>query len=200
MLYGKVFYSVVTFSKQPVKSNWRIVRIALLKFPKLSINTCFCIYLVICYMRILWHDAWKREYFIATQLLGKQVPAEINAHAIIQEPVSKQRIGKHKTIRVFEKVFSIWSVISGFKKNSVEHNQPSRVEAGSNTCTVALRVVGDHEKRSLESEAVKYGRESYGTQTRKLLRWREPAIIINNRPILLSERAPHINKPTTIWQ
>jgi hypothetical protein len=33
---------------------------------------------------------------------------------------------------------------------------PSRVKAGSNTSTVALRVVGRDEKGSLESETVKY--------------------------------------------
>jgi hypothetical protein len=43
----------------------------------------------------------------------------------------------------------------------------TRVEAGSNTSTVTLRVVGGHEKGSLESETVKYGHESYGTRTRK---------------------------------
>jgi hypothetical protein len=42
-----------------------------------------------------------------------------------------------------------------------------RVEAGSNTSTVTLRVVGGDEKGSLESETVKYGHESYGTRTRK---------------------------------
>jgi hypothetical protein len=41
------------------------------------------------------------------------------------------------------------------------------VEAGSNTSTVTLRVVGGDEKGSLESETVKYGHESYGTRTRK---------------------------------
>jgi hypothetical protein len=40
----------------------------------------------------------------------------------------------------------------------------SRVEAGSNTSTVALRVVGD-----VESERVKYGHESHGTRTRERL-------------------------------
>jgi hypothetical protein len=39
------------------------------------------------------------------------------------------------------------------------------VEAGSNTSTVALRVVGGDEKGSLESEIVKYGRESQRTGT-----------------------------------
>jgi hypothetical protein len=38
----------------------------------------------------------------------------------------------------------------------------SRVEAGSNTSTVTLRVVGGDEKGSLESEIVRYGRESHG--------------------------------------
>jgi hypothetical protein len=45
------------------------------------------------------------------------------------------------------------------------------VEAGSNTSTVTLRVVGGDEKGSLKSETVKYGHESYGTRTRKLLLW-----------------------------
>jgi hypothetical protein len=40
------------------------------------------------------------------------------------------------------------------------------VEAGSNTSTVTLRVVGGDEKGSLESETVKYGCESQGTRTR----------------------------------
>jgi hypothetical protein len=41
----------------------------------------------------------------------------------------------------------------------------SLVEAGSNTSTVALRVVGGDEKGSLESETVKFGRQSHGTRT-----------------------------------
>jgi hypothetical protein len=43
----------------------------------------------------------------------------------------------------------------------------SCVEAGSNTSTVALRVVGGDEKGSLESETVKYGQKSHGTRTRE---------------------------------
>jgi hypothetical protein len=38
------------------------------------------------------------------------------------------------------------------------------MEAGSNTSTAALRVVGGDEKGSLESETVK-GREPHGTRT-----------------------------------
>jgi hypothetical protein len=76
----------------------------------------------------------------------------------------------------------------------------SCVEEGSNTSTVALRVVGGDEKGSLESETVKYWSESHGTRTRKWLRCRGPAAIANDRTVLSSERAPHINKPTTVRQ
>jgi hypothetical protein len=36
-----------------------------------------------------------------------------------------------------------------------------------NTSTVALKVIGGDDKGNLESEKVKYGRESHGTRTRK---------------------------------
>jgi hypothetical protein len=76
----------------------------------------------------------------------------------------------------------------------------TRVEAGSNTSTVTLRVVGGDEMRSLECETVKYGHESYRTRTRKLLCWRGPAAIVHDRPVLSSERAPQIKKPATVRQ
>jgi hypothetical protein len=41
------------------------------------------------------------------------------------------------------------------------------VEAGSNTSTMTLRVVGGDEKESLKSETVKYGHESRGTLTQE---------------------------------
>jgi hypothetical protein len=44
---------------------------------------------------------------------------------------------------------------------------PSRVEAGSNTSTVALRDVGGDKKGNIESEIPKYGRETHGTRTRE---------------------------------
>jgi hypothetical protein len=43
----------------------------------------------------------------------------------------------------------------------------TRVEAGSNTSTVTLRVVGGDENGSLKSETVKYGHESQGTLTQE---------------------------------
>jgi hypothetical protein len=48
----------------------------------------------------------------------------------------------------------------------LELSQP-RVEVGSNTSTVTLRVVEGDEKGSIESETVKYGRESQGTRNRE---------------------------------
>jgi hypothetical protein len=46
-------------------------------------------------------------------------------------------------------------------------SEKAPVEVGSNTSTIALRVVGGDEKGSLESETVKYGHESHGTRTRE---------------------------------
>jgi hypothetical protein len=67
----------------------------------------------------------------------------------------------------------------------------TRVEAGSNTSTVILQVVGGDEKESLKSETVIYGREYQGTLTRERLRWQESAAYTKDRPVLSSERAPH---------
>jgi hypothetical protein len=62
----------------------------------------------------------------------------------------------------------------------------SSVEAGSNTSTVTLRVVGGDEKGSFKSETVKYGPS--------------PAAYIKDRLVLSSERAPHKNKTVTVTQ
>jgi hypothetical protein len=83
----------------------------------------------------------------------------------------------------------------------IQVRKSSRVEAGSNTSSVTLRVVGGDEKGSLEeSETVKYGQASHGSRTRKILRWRGPGAIVNDRPVLSLERTSHINKPATVWQ
>jgi hypothetical protein len=76
----------------------------------------------------------------------------------------------------------------------------SRMEAGSNTSTVILRVVEGDEKGSLESETVKYGREFQGTRTRERLRWQGLAAYTKDRPVLSSERAPHKNKTVNVKQ
>jgi hypothetical protein len=74
----------------------------------------------------------------------------------------------------------------------------ARVEAGSNTSTVTLRVVRGDELGSLKSEPVKYGREYQGTRTRERLRWEDPAAYTKDGPDLSSERAPHKNKTVTV--
>jgi hypothetical protein len=74
------------------------------------------------------------------------------------------------------------------------------VEAGSNTSTVTLRVVGGDEKESLKIETVKYGSEIQGTRTRERLRWRELAAYTKETHVLSSERAPHKNNTVTVKQ
>jgi hypothetical protein len=70
------------------------------------------------------------------------------------------------------------------------------VEAGSNTSTVSLRVVGGDEKGSLKSETVKYGRKSQGTRTRERLRWQGPAAHTKDRPRpLVREGVPQKTRP-----
>jgi hypothetical protein len=72
------------------------------------------------------------------------------------------------------------------------------VEAGSNTSTVILQVVGGDEMGSLKTETVKYGREIQRTRTRERLRWRGPAAYTKDRPVPSPERALHKNKTVTV--
>jgi hypothetical protein len=69
-------------------------------------------------------------------------------------------------------VFSIGTPQEYICSQVVIRKPVARVESGSNTSTVALRVVGGGEKETLESETVKYGHESHGTRTPDGLRWR----------------------------
>jgi hypothetical protein len=84
-------------------------------------------------------------------------------------------------------------------RNSV-FKRVTRVEAGSNTSTVTLRVVGGDEKASLKSETVKYGLETKGPQTQEGLHWRGPVAYTKDRPVLSSERAPHKNRTVIVKQ
>jgi hypothetical protein len=45
---------------------------------------------------------------------------------------------------------------------------------------------------------IKYGLESRGTQTRDGLRWRDPAAIVNYRPVLSLESILQNKKPATV--
>jgi hypothetical protein len=90
----------------------------------------------------------------------------------------------------------MWSV-PRYKQGASLDQTLTRVEAGSNTFTVTLRVVGGDEKGSLKFETVNCGHESQGTRTRGRLRWRGPAAYTKDRPVFSSERAPHKNKTIT---
>jgi hypothetical protein len=99
---------------------------------------------------------------------------------------------KHRTLLGGD---SYPSHLAGKKGGHLRWNRVTRVEMGSNTSTVTLRVVGGDEKGSLKSETVRYGHESKGTWTRERLRWRGPAAYTKEKPVLSSERAPHKTRP-----
>jgi hypothetical protein len=114
----------------------------------------------------------KRNKDIAAYLLRARTAEPLLANGSETKFVSRQWLGKYvpaatdtqETIEVLlETVFSTRPVQGGYK----EDNWGARVEAGSNTSTVTLRVVGTDEKGSLKSETVKYGRESQGTRTQE---------------------------------
>jgi hypothetical protein len=86
-------------------------------------------------------------------------------------------------------LFSMRSVPRLYNPSQKYNSSDPRVEAGSNTSTVTLRVAGGDEKGSLKSETVKYGLKSQGTRTRERLRWQGPAAHTKDRPVLSSERA-----------
>jgi hypothetical protein len=134
---------------------------------------------------------------IARQRLGKHIPAKANARN--RTSIARQRICKHASVTI-EAVFSAWSVEIVYKEEFQSWQKHTRVEAGSNTSTVTLRVVGGDEKGSLKSETVKYGRKSQWTTIRERLRWQGPAAHAKDRPFLSSERAPHGNKNVTVRQ
>jgi hypothetical protein len=124
------------------------------------------------------------ETYISRQRFDKQIPAATDMQSTIEE--------------FWGTVFSTRSVQGGYKEEFGREYSDTRVEAGSNTSTVTLRVVGGDEKGSFKSETVKYGRKFQGTRTRERLRWQGPAAHTNDRPVLLSERAPHGIKNITV--
>jgi hypothetical protein len=63
-----------------------------------------------------------------------------------------------------------------------------------------IRFVGGDEKRSVESETIKYGLEFQVTRTWERLRWQGPAAYTKDRPVLSSERGPHKNKTVNVKQ
>jgi hypothetical protein len=74
------------------------------------------------------------------------------------EPLPRKRPARNKGSNVGSGVFYV------VRTEAISLHRPmqmfaTRVEAGSNTSIVTLRVVGGDEKGSLKSETVKYGHE-----------------------------------------
>jgi hypothetical protein len=99
--------------------------------------------------------------------VARKRPANNNRGMVFSALSAKQQLNNNR-----EAVFSVWSVPRCYKRKITDSEVAvhTRVEAGSNTSTVTLRVVGGDGKGSLKSEAVKYGREYQGTRTRERLR------------------------------
>jgi hypothetical protein len=68
---------------------------------------------------------------------------------------------------MLETMFSARSVQRGYKVDNWGDPANTHVEAGSNTSTVTVRVVGGDEKGSLKSETVKYDQASQGLAPEK---------------------------------
>jgi hypothetical protein len=113
---------------------------------------------------------------------------------------------KHKTIEeLLRAEFSMQSEPSLCNENQWDKLVSPRVEAGSNTSTESLRVVGGDEKGPTAWEYnwanLQVGQVSnLRHRIREWLRWLGPAAVANDRPVLSSERAPHIIKPASVWQ
>jgi hypothetical protein len=107
---------------------------------------------------------WIHSPAVRNRLRSARIMARPRAHAhtrarynntVTRRTASRQRLGKHvpaatnthATIEVLlETVFSTRSVQRGYKEYSWSKTRHARVEADSNTSTVALRVVGGDEK------------------------------------------------------
>jgi hypothetical protein len=92
----------------------------------------------------------------ARQRVAEQIPATKNTS------IASQRRGKYAFATIEETVFSMGSDPGPYNESLFVAR-----EAGSNTSTVTLQVVGGDKNGSLESETVKYSRESHGTRTRE---------------------------------
>jgi hypothetical protein len=140
----------------------------------------------------------------------KNIPQQLNN--VTCRPITRERVSKHVSVEMDSWKPTRYGATCPWIRGTGDQQafpwigkprssrSSSRVEAGSNTSTVALRVVGGDETGSLEPETVKYCHEFHRTWIREWLRWRAPAAIVNDRSVLSSERATHINKPAAVWQ
>jgi hypothetical protein len=104
----------------------------------------------------------KTKFAARQQVLNKQVYAAVTGNDLGTNMFPRKILDYNN-----ERCFLLCPCRDVITAISLEVSRLTRVEAGSNTSTVTLRVEGGDEKRSLESETVKYGHDSYGTRTRK---------------------------------
>jgi hypothetical protein len=136
---------------------------------------------------------------VAKQWLGKQRSLLGNArnnrtNGLYTPFLNNESVNTPKTMGVLlGNVFYVRFMQSGYEVEFTWESVESYVEARS-----TLWVVGGDEKGSLEFETVKYVCESHRIRTREWLPWRGPAATVNDRLVLSSQRAPHINKPASV--
>jgi hypothetical protein len=81
--------------------------------------------------------------------------------------VFRGTVAQIRNTEFFRVVLRIPAAESDKTKLDLASYRQTSVEAGSNTSTVTLRVVGGDEEEGLESVTVKYDHETHGTRTRK---------------------------------
>jgi hypothetical protein len=105
--------------------------------------------------------------FPRRQILGKQ-PLLSNAYKNMRQYrilCTRHRSCKHAS-PIKEKCF-LCGPCRDYLRQSIGRGPATRVEAGSNTSTVTLRIVGGEEMGSLKTQRLKNGREIQGTRTRE---------------------------------
>jgi hypothetical protein len=126
-------------------------------------------YTVECYLksRINWTMAYAHCYATANET---HAPAKNGIQQKWIWTILKQRLDKYVTANTQQygkMCFLCGPCLGVILKTTGATQTDSCVEAGSNTSTVTMRVVGGDENGSLKSETVKYGYKSPGTTTKK---------------------------------
>jgi hypothetical protein len=85
------------------------------------------------------------------------------------------------------------------RRRQKQNQVPGNITGSSCPWGIWIRGSGPPHLGNLESETVKYVKESRGSRTWEWLRWRGLADIINDRPSLSSERMLHKDYNCKIW-
>jgi hypothetical protein len=118
------------------------------------------------HINILLHSKFRRR--IIRQYLCMQKVGIYQLINLTERLVSKERLSNNNLILCL--YANSTAARSRLQSRIIKQMKSEGVEAGSNTSTVTLRVVGGDEKGSLKSETVKDGRESQGTRNKERLR------------------------------